>query len=140
MKYGQKVIYNNETRTIYDIYPNDMASLCLIDEDDFEYKDVEEDYLIPIKELKPKKMETLTQTLTPQEKKELFVTELENRIIKQLGDKLYTRFETCYRAPAFGWSVEEHTYMPMVASRLREKGYSVSSNVSFEVTDWTIAV
>ena len=31
-------------------------------------------------------METLTQTLTPQEKKELFLTELENRIIKQLGD------------------------------------------------------
>lgn len=85
-------------------------------------------------------METLTQTLTPQEKKELFLTELENRIIKQLGDKLYTRFETCYRAPAFGWSVEEYTYMPMVASRLRTKGYSVSSNVSFEVTDWTIAV
>jgi hypothetical protein len=28
----------------------------------------------------------------------------------------------------------------MVASRLRAKGYSVSSNVSFEVTDWTIAV
>jgi hypothetical protein len=85
-------------------------------------------------------METLTQTLTPQEKKELFLTELENRIIKKLGDNLHTRFETCYRAPAFGWSVEEYTYMPIVASRLREKGYSVSSSVSFEVTDWTIAV
>jgi hypothetical protein len=85
-------------------------------------------------------METLTQTLTPQEKKELFLTELENRIIKQLGDKLHTRFETCYRAPAYGWSVDEYTYMPVVASRLRSKGYSVSSSVSFEVTDWTIAV
>jgi hypothetical protein len=85
-------------------------------------------------------METLTRTMTPQEKKELFLTELENRIIKQLGDKLHTRFETCYRAPAYGWSVEEFTYMPMVASRLRAKGYSVSSNVSFEVTDWTISV
>jgi hypothetical protein len=85
-------------------------------------------------------METLTQTLTPQEKKELFLTELENRIIKQLGNKLHTRFETCYRAPAYGWSVEEFTYMPIVANRLRTKGFSVSSNVSFEVTDWTIAV
>jgi hypothetical protein len=85
-------------------------------------------------------METLTQTITPQEKKELFLTELENRIIKQLGDRLYTRFETCFRAPAFGWSVEEFTYMPIVANRLRAKGFSVSSNVSFEVTDWTIAV
>jgi hypothetical protein len=85
-------------------------------------------------------METLTQTLTPQEKKELFLTELENRIIKQLGDKLHTRFETCYRAPAYGWSVEEFTYMPIVANRLRAKGYAVTSSVSFEVTDWTIAV
>lgn len=85
-------------------------------------------------------METLTQVLTPQEKKELFLTELENRIIKQLGDRLHTRFETCYRAPAYGWSVEEYTYMPTVASRLREKGYTVTSSVSYEVTDWTIAV
>ncbi|MFY8165519.1 MAG: hypothetical protein ACOVJ8_02935 [Sediminibacterium sp.] len=85
-------------------------------------------------------METLTATLTPQERKELFVTQLENKIIDQLSDRLYTRFETCYRAPAFGWSVEEYTYMPIVADRLRKKGYSVNSNVSFEVTDWTIAV
>jgi hypothetical protein len=85
-------------------------------------------------------METLTQTLTPAEKKELFLTELENRIIKQLGDNLYTRFETCYRAPAYGWSVQEYMYMPLVADRLRAKGYNVTSSVSYEVTDWTIAV
>ena len=52
MKQGQKVIYNNEVRTIYDIYPDNMVSLCLIDQDDFEYNDVEEDYLISINELK----------------------------------------------------------------------------------------
>jgi hypothetical protein len=52
MKQGQKVIHNNELRTIYDIYPDNMASLCLIDEDDFEYNDIEEDYLISINELK----------------------------------------------------------------------------------------
>ncbi len=85
-------------------------------------------------------METLTQTLTPAEKKELFLTELENRIIKQLGDNLYTRFETCYRAPAYGWSVQEYMYMPLVADRLRAKGYNVTSSVSYEVTDWIIAV
>lgn len=84
-------------------------------------------------------METLTQ-LTPQEKKELFLTELENRIVKQLGDNLYTRFETCYRAPAYGWSVQEYMYMPLVANRLRAKGYNVTSSVSYEVTDWIIAV
>lgn len=83
-------------------------------------------------------METLT--LTPQEKKELFLTELENKIIQQLGDRLYTRFETCYRAPAYGWSVQEYTYMPIVADRLRQKGYIVTSSVSYEVTDWTIAI
>jgi len=30
--------------------------------------------------------------------------------------------------------------MPIVAQRLREKGYSVHSAVNWEVTDWTIAV
>lgn len=53
MKQGQKVIYNNEVRTIYDIYPNEMASLCLIDEDEYEYTDAETDVLVNINELKP---------------------------------------------------------------------------------------
>lgn len=78
--------------------------------------------------------------LTPQERKEKFLTDLENKILANLGDRLSTRFETCYRAPAYGWSVEEYMYMPMVADRLRKKGYSVSSSVSYEVTDWIIAV
>ena len=85
-------------------------------------------------------MQTETLTLTPQERKEIFLTELENRIIKQLGNNLYTLFETCYRAPAYSWSVEEHLYMPLVADRLRAKGYSVTSSVSYEVTDWRISV
>jgi hypothetical protein len=78
--------------------------------------------------------------LTPQERKEKFLTDLENKILANLGNRLSTQFETCYRAPAYGWSVEEHMYMPMVADRLRQKGYSVSSSVSYEVTDWIIAV
>ena len=53
MQQGQRVIYNNEVRTIYDIYPNCMASLCLIDEDEFEYTDIETDELVNINELKP---------------------------------------------------------------------------------------
>jgi hypothetical protein len=51
MKQGQKVKYQNVIRTIYDIYPNNMASLCLIDEDEFEYLDIETDELVPINEL-----------------------------------------------------------------------------------------
>jgi hypothetical protein len=80
------------------------------------------------------------EVLTPQERKEKLLTDLENKIVSQLGDRLSTIFNTCYRAPAYGWSVEEHIYMPMVADRLRKKGYSVSSSVSYEVTDWVIAV
>lgn len=52
MKQGQKVIYDNQVRTIYDIYPDNMASLCLIDQDEDEYLDVEEDELVSINELK----------------------------------------------------------------------------------------
>lgn len=52
MKHKTKVIYNNQLRTIYDVYPNERVSLCLIDEEGEEYTDTEEDYLVPVKELK----------------------------------------------------------------------------------------
>lgn len=54
MKIGDKVYYENQVRTIYGIYPNDMVSLCL-----FDYDDTECDYLVPVKDLtiiKNKKM------------------------------------------------------------------------------------
>jgi hypothetical protein len=81
------------------------------------------------------------KTLTPQERKEVFIQELVDRIESQLGgSSLTTTFMTCKCAPSFGWSVEEYMYMPTVAQRLREKGYTVSSSVNWEVTDWVIAV
>lgn len=79
--------------------------------------------------------------MTPLERKEQFITELQNRIEGWLsGDSLTTKFKTCKDAPSFGWSVEEYMYMPIVADRLRKKGYSVSSSVNWGVTDWLIAV
>ena len=79
--------------------------------------------------------------LTPQEEKEQFILNLMNRLESQLGGGyLTTKFETCESAPSYGWSVEEYMYMPQVASRLRSKGYTVSSSVNWEVTDWVIAV
>ena len=81
------------------------------------------------------------KTLSPQEKKEAFIQSLVDRFETELsGTSLTTTFMTCSAAPAFGWSVEEYMYMPIVAQRLREKGYSVSSSVNWEVTDWLIAV
>ena len=81
------------------------------------------------------------KTLTPQERKELFINELMTQIENRLGGEYLTiKFETAKCAPSFGWSVEEYMYMPIVAQRLREKGYSVSSSVNWEVTDWVIAV
>ena len=79
--------------------------------------------------------------LTPQEEKEQFILNLMNWLESQLGGGyLTTKFETCESAPSYGWSVEEYMYMPQVASRLRSKGYTVSSSVNWEVTDWVIAV
>jgi hypothetical protein len=80
------------------------------------------------------------KTLSPQDKKEQFIQDLMARIEARLVDNLTTRFETCKCAPSFGWSVEEYIYMPIVAQRLRDKGYSVTSSVNWEVTDWVIAV
>jgi len=82
-----------------------------------------------------------TAQLTPQERKEQFIQNLQAKIEGWLsGDALTTKFETASCAPAHGWSVEEYMYMPTVAARLRDKGYSVSSSVNHGVTDWLIAV
>ena len=78
--------------------------------------------------------------LTPQERKEQFIVNLMNRIKGSLTTSLTTKFETAKCAPSYGWSVEEYMYMPIVAERLRQEGYSVSSSVNWEVTDWVIAV
>jgi len=79
--------------------------------------------------------------LTPQEEKEQFILNLMNRLESQLGGgNLTTKFETCKDAPSYSWSVEEYMYMPQVASRLRGKGYTVSSSINWGVTDWIIAV
>lgn len=51
---GQKVIHNGEVRTIYSVYDNENVSLCLIDEEGYEYTDIEEDYLTPMNEIKVK--------------------------------------------------------------------------------------
>lgn len=78
---------------------------------------------------------------TPQELKKEFIDSLVKRIEDRFVDgNLSTRFETCSQATAYGWSVEEYMYMPTVASILREKGYTVSSQVNHGVTDWTIVV
>jgi hypothetical protein len=52
IKQGQKVLLNNNIRTIYDTYPNNKVSLCLIDAGGYEYEDVEEDFLTNIKDIK----------------------------------------------------------------------------------------
>jgi hypothetical protein len=83
----------------------------------------------------------MATTLTPQEKKEQFIQSLQKQIEDRfLNGNLTTKFETSSKAPAYGWSVEEYMYMPIVAQRLREKGYSVSSSVNWGVTDWLIAL
>lgn len=85
--------------------------------------------------------QTTEVVLTPQERKEQFIQGLQKQIEDRFDSgSLTTKFETCSKAPSFGWSVEEYMYMPIVAQRLREKGYSVSSSVNWEVTDWIIAV
>jgi hypothetical protein len=68
IKEGDKVIYEGEKRTVYALYPKGMASLCLIDEDGYEYKDVEEDYQVSIKDLTPVKGSTKHNVILPKNK------------------------------------------------------------------------
>jgi hypothetical protein len=84
-------------------------------------------------------MSETTQTL--QEAKEAYLNEMETRVTSSLSaTNLSTRFETSSCAPAFGWSEQEYLYMPLVAQRLRAKGFSVTSSVNHGVTDWIIGV
>lgn len=86
-------------------------------------------------------MSETTAQLTPQERKEAYLQSLQAKIEKMFEDgSLTNRFETSSCAPAYGWSVEEHLYMPQVATRLRAKGYTVSSSVNHGVTDWIIGL
>jgi len=75
----------------------------------------------------------------PLDPKELFIQDLENRIMKNLGSSLTTSFETSSAAPSFGWSREEYMYMPIVAEKLRKQGFTITSKVNHGVTDWSIA-
>ena len=79
--------------------------------------------------------------MTIQEAKEAFLQNLEQELVSKFSaDRLTIGFMTCSQAPAFGWSVDEYNYMPIVADRLRQKGYRVSSSVNHGVTDWLISV
>ena len=79
--------------------------------------------------------------MTIQEAKEAFLQKLEQDLISKFSaERLTIGFMTCSQAPAFGWSVDEYNYMPIVADRLRQKGYRVSSSVNHGVTDWLISV
>jgi hypothetical protein len=85
--------------------------------------------------------EVTTVVLTPQERKEQYLQSLQKKIEDKFADgRLTSKFETSSCAPAHGWSVDEYMYMPVVAARLREKGYRVSSSVNWGVTDWLIAL
>ncbi len=83
----------------------------------------------------------VTETLTPQERKEQYLQGLQKKIEDLFyGDRLTATFTTSSCAPLYGWSKEEYMYMPTVAERLREKGYTISSSVNHGVTDWIIAL
>jgi hypothetical protein len=52
MKQGQKVIYKEQMRVVYDVYPNSMISLCLMDESGEHLDEEEADFLIPYSNVK----------------------------------------------------------------------------------------
>jgi hypothetical protein len=82
---------------------------------------------------------------TPQQAKEYKINALHMKIKNKLnymyskyGD-LSVKYETSSCAPAYGWSVEEYNYMPIVADRLRDERMTISSSVNYGVTDWLIS-
>jgi len=76
---------------------------------------------------------------TPQELKEAFINKLVADIESDFADgkTLSTRKSTCDHR---NWSQPEHLYMPIVADRLRAKGYGVTSLCRHGVMDYTIVL
>ncbi len=70
--------------------------------------------------------------------KEKYIQDMIAMFKQRLGNNLSTTFMTASCAPAFGWSREEYAIMPEVANRMRAEGYTITSAVNHEVTDWTI--
>ena len=50
-----------------------------------------------------------------------------------------TKLSTC-DASGYGWDAELHHAMPQIAYLLREKGFTVTSQVNHGVTDWLITL
>jgi len=82
----------------------------------------------------------MIEGLTPQQRKQIYIDDMVAMFELRLTENTWTKFETCYRAPVYGWSVEDYQWMPIVADKLRAKGYTVTSSVNWEVTDWLISV
>ena len=76
-------------------------------------------------------------------KKEAKIQSMKESILNHLtsGDgRTTTTFQTCNASPWSGWSADEYNYMPIVASHLREEGFTVTSSVNHGVTDWLISI
>ena len=50
-----------------------------------------------------------------------------------------TSLATC-NSHSYGWDAELHNAMPQIASLLREKGFTVTSQVNHGVTDWLLTL
>ena len=62
-----------------------------------------------------------------------------DEIIQSMVDRNRTDWsvETCSR-DGCGWKASDHVMMGLVATELRARGLTVTSQVNFEITDWTI--
>lgn len=69
--------------------------------------------------------------------KEDYLNEQVEKIVQEVkeDDDFCTTRATC---DARYWDNKLHTYMPQIASKLREQGFEVSSKINHGVTDWTI--
>lgn len=73
--------------------------------------------------------------------KEEYVTIEADKIVADMVkyDRFQTSISTCDML-GYGWDRKLHRTMPLIAERLREKGFSVTSSVNHGVTDWVITI
>tara|TARA_R110000823_G_scaffold156360_2_gene286989 strand:- start:570 stop:788 length:219 start_codon:yes stop_codon:yes gene_type:complete len=67
-----------------------------------------------------------------------YIEEQTDKLAKQTLDSSDGTMSIATSTPGYGWDGKLHAAMPHIARKLEKRGFSVTSQHRFEVTDWRI--
>jgi hypothetical protein len=67
-----------------------------------------------------------------------YIEEQTDKLAKQTLDSSDGTMSIATSTPGYGWDGKLHATMPHIARELEKRGFSVTSQHRFQVTDWRI--